>query len=82
VEPREVEGITTGCPVDEITLGLGTESEGGLGGGNGGMGSPSVGATTFGLRNCSVEAATPPTVRKFEEKVNTIQLTKTTQIPY
>jgi hypothetical protein len=38
-----------------------------LGGGNGGIGSPSVGATTFGLRNCSVEAATPPTVRRYKE---------------
>jgi hypothetical protein len=67
VEPREVEAIATGCPVDCITCGLGTESDVGLGGGNGGIGSPSVGATTFGLRNCSAEAATPATVRRYKQ---------------
>jgi len=67
VEPREVEAIATGCPVDCITFGLGTESDVGLGGGKGGIGSPSVGATTFGLRNCSAEAATPATVTGYKQ---------------
>ena len=61
---REVDAIAIGCPVEGMTLGLDTTSEGGFGGGNGGIGSPSVGATTFGLRNCSADAVTPPTRNK------------------